>query len=303
MQLDFKRPLIGQELVAHQDKLKAVEAAEAKQKALLERSRRLREAAGNQNEASDSESDDDDAAGPATTNGVNGHGDDDDAMSTGDGEREAMRDRTNEADAHSRLGLGGDTETAATATMRAAANWDEFVDVGDAQPMLGGGFDTYVRGQVTRRLEYSVPAPGATADERPIAPTRIRLFPFVERRRRVDQYGELIDIQGWLSRGKTVEGQQATANATSSSDFGAQARDSLVLGKRKRDDLDDKPEEPHRFVTESINVQARCTIFAVDMEGKADGRALRTLLPNLNPKKLVRCAEGRSGGADDLFRS
>jgi len=283
-QLDFKRPLIGQELVAHQDKLRAVEAAEAKQKALLERSRRLREAAGNQNEASDSESDDDDAAPPAATNGVNGH--DDDAMSTGDGEREVMRDLTNDADRQ--LGTGGDTETAATATIRAAANWDEFVDAGDAQPMTGGGFDTYVRGQVARRLEYSVPAPGATADERPIAPTRLRLFPFVERRRRVDQYGEVIDIQGWLSRGKTVEGQQATANATSSSDFGAQARDSLILGKRKRDDADDKPEEPHRFVTESINVQARCTIFAVDMEGKADGRALRTLLPNLNPKKLVR---------------
>ena len=49
----------------------------------------------------------------------------------------------------------------------------------------------------------------------------------------------------------------------------------------------EKAEAPHKFVSETISVKMSCSVFVMDMEGKADGRALKTLLPHLNPKKLV----------------
>lgn len=57
----------------------------------------------------------------------------------------------------------------------------------------------------------------------------------------------------------------------------------LKLTYRKQE----KAEPPHKYVTETPTIQLRCSVFAVDMEGKADGRALKTLLPHMNPKKLV----------------
>ena len=38
---------------------------------------------------------------------------------------------------------------------------------------------------------------------------------------------------------------------------------------------------------EDISLQVRCKILVTDMEGKADGRALRSILPLIEPKKLV----------------
>lgn len=48
-------------------------------------------------------------------------------------------------------------------------------------------------------------------------------------------------------------------------------------------------ERPHRFVTETRKVALRCSVFVLDMEGCADGRALKALVPLMNPRKLVRC--------------
>lgn len=40
-------------------------------------------------------------------------------------------------------------------------------------------------------------------------------------------------------------------------------------------------------MVEDVNVELRCKIIAIDMEGKADGRALRSIVPLMQPKKLV----------------
>ena len=49
-----------------------------------------------------------------------------------------------------------------------------------------------------------------------------------------------------------------------------------------------KLEPPHKYVVEQLAVNLMCTLFVVDMEGQADGRALKTILPQINPRKLVR---------------
>lgn len=69
----------------------------------------------------------------------------------------------------------------------AKPTWDEFVDETETL-----AFDIYVKGS------WATKATGARNQ-------RYRMFPFVERRRKVDAYGEMLDVDGWLRRGDTVE--------------------------------------------------------------------------------------------------
>lgn len=47
-------------------------------------------------------------------------------------------------------------------------------------------------------------------------------------------------------------------------------------------------ETPHKYLVELVDAHLLCSVFALDMEGRADGRALKTILPQINPRKLVR---------------
>lgn len=70
-----------------------------------------------------------------------------------------------------------------------AGAWDEFLDESTLVGRAGGqSFDIYVKGEYgVRRVMEGLP--------------RYRMFPVVERKRRVDAYGEAIDVEGWLKRG------------------------------------------------------------------------------------------------------
>jgi hypothetical protein len=46
-----------------------------------------------------------------------------------------------------------------------------------------------------------------------------------------------------------------------------------------------------------VEVPLQASVFVVDMEGLSDGRALKTILPQINPRKLVRAERRRK----DLF--
>jgi cleavage and polyadenylation specificity factor subunit 2 len=72
-----------------------------------------------------------------------------------------------------------------------AGAWDEFLDPLSLQGSSGQSFDVYVEGAYSKRV-------GGEGRE---AMGRFRMFPVVERKRRVDVYGEAIDVEGWLRRG------------------------------------------------------------------------------------------------------
>ncbi|GAA5964649.1 hypothetical protein JCM3765_007657 [Sporobolomyces pararoseus] len=167
-----------------------------------------------------------------------------------------------------------------------AGAWDEFLDedalVGQAR---GQSFDIYVKGEYgVRKLTEGNGLP------------RYRMFPVVERKRRVDAYGEAIDVEGWLRRG--VDEDPLTARAKQ------------VLGKRTREEEEaaraaaeeDKPEAPHKYVVDKVQLHLQSLLFVVDMEGLSDGRALKTILPQINPRKLV-IVDGTEEAIQDLAAS
>ena len=201
-----KVSLEGDELAAYQAQKKEEAETQAKEKARVDRTRRLAEAEG-LDESDDSSGDEDD---------------NDAAMSVD--EDEILRDVTNGRRRKAPRVTAGDAETGTSGVSVDISFFggysDEFIDDAATQQ---GGFDVYVRGQQARRPEFTVAIKGE--DGELYIPSlreqqRLRLFPFIERRRRVDAYGEIVDVAGWLSRGKNEEQSQAVESS---------------LGKRKRD--------------------------------------------------------------------
>lgn len=58
-------------------------------------------------------------------------------------------------------------------------------------------FDTYVKGNITKTSMFFKTSEAA-------AP-RYRMFPYVERKRRIDDFGEIVDVSAWLRKGKIFD--------------------------------------------------------------------------------------------------
>ena len=46
-------------------------------------------------------------------------------------------------------------------------------------------------------------------------------------------------------------------------------------------------EPPSKYVSSEVEVQLACRLLFVDMEGLNDGRAVKTIVPQVNPRKMV----------------
>jgi hypothetical protein len=64
-----------------------------------------------------------------------------------------------------------------------------------ARQMLS--FDIYLKGNVSRAASFFKSAGKENQ--------RFRMFPYIEKKRRVDEYGEVIDVAMWVRRGKIME--------------------------------------------------------------------------------------------------
>ncbi|KAM0790221.1 hypothetical protein ACM66B_005534 [Microbotryomycetes sp. NB124-2] len=242
--------LEGQELEQYLQAEREQAEREARQQAMLDRSRRMMNADGDESDTDDEDSDNEAVGASGARSNNSEHLDHDVAGEAGGDALGSSRRRT-----------GGFTG--------GAGAWDEFLDESALTGRAGGqSFDIYVKGEygVRRNLE-GLP--------------RYRMFPVVERKRRVDAYGEAIDVEGWLRRG------------TEDDPFGRpkeliQAQQQ-ALGKRAREEetAEETVEPPHKYVVEVVQVPLRCLLLAIDMEGASDGRALKTILPQINPRKLV----------------
>lgn len=168
--------LEGEELAAYEAHEREVADRKAKEKALQDRSRRLKEAAdlGDSDESS-GEEDEGDAEGRDEAKGV-----------------------LNDAE----TGYSG-------------GFLDEFLPESSQGPI-----DLFVKAAPRSEFTQGILQPDGTYYFPSLREqTRTRLFPFVERRKKVDAYGEVVDVQAWQNRGKAAENKP----------------EETVLGKRKRD--------------------------------------------------------------------
>mgnify|MGYP002714556612 CR=1 FL=1 len=98
----------------------------------------------------------------------------------------------------------------------------------------------------------------------------VRLFPLMERKRRMDGYGEWIDTSRWLAKRKRLEAEQEAQLDPAPAPAPAPA---MPI--------------PTKFVSDTVHVDLRCRLLYIDMQGLSDGRALTTLVPQLQPRRLI----------------
>ncbi|OZJ06761.1 hypothetical protein BZG36_00414 [Bifiguratus adelaidae] len=103
-----------------------------------------------------------------------------------------------------------------------------------------------------------------------------RMFPFFERRKKFDDYGEVIVPDHYLTEADKEDLKRAKAIDGSGANFGDEA-DILRRGLdqpilQKQDDF------PTKFVTIHTQLQVDCIIRYIDIEGVSDGRSLKQLL-------------------------
>ncbi|KAF8312281.1 hypothetical protein DL93DRAFT_2126087 [Clavulina sp. PMI_390] len=133
-------------------------------------------------------------------------------------------------------------------------------------------YDIYLRGNTVARTATSFFKTGTAGGL-----TRYRMFPMVERRRRVDAYGEILDVGAWMRKGKALEEEAKGAHPT---------MDVIRLGGEVEAPAPEV-EPPSKFVATEVEVPLNCQVFYVDMEGLNDGRAIKTIVPQVNPRKMI----------------
>jgi cleavage and polyadenylation specificity factor subunit 2 len=170
--MNHKVPLQGAELEAYQQKERAAREKEAAHQAALARNQRMLEADEDDSDSdSDSDADDEDEVRQAL---------EEDLMDT------EMDGTSNLMDVGKRRkgDKGAD-----------GVDWGLDGDEGLTKQLLS--FDIYLKGNVSKATSFFKSAGGQTQ--------RFRMFPYVEKKRRVDEYGETIDVGMWLRKGKVLE--------------------------------------------------------------------------------------------------
>jgi cleavage and polyadenylation specificity factor subunit 2 len=199
-------------------------------------------------------------------------------------------DAADEEDVERALGLD------AEAARNEGADWGRGMDADDSgRQMLS--FDIYLKGNVSRAVSFFKSAGKENQ--------RFRMFPYVEKKRRVDEYGEVLDVAMWVRRGKIMgeEAEDEEAKERKRQEEEAKVRDlapflccavhahRLLLWRAKK-----VPEEvPSKYVSAVVEVQLACRLLFIDLEGLNDGRATKTIIPKVAPRKLVSPDWARKG--------
>ena len=175
-----KVPLQGTELEEFLQKERQEKEKEAAQKAVQERKERMLEADEDDDDDDDSDIDDD----SEEENEVEMQLADDPDMGQDEKQDSRLSRKKKSSGAGGSGGLGASDE------------WDAAGEDGTLSKHLS--FDIYIKGNVSKSTSFFKSADGQTSQ-------RFRMFPYIEKKRRVDEYGETIDVALWLRRDKVFQ--------------------------------------------------------------------------------------------------
>ena len=173
-----KVPLQGAELEEFLQKERQEKEKEAAHKAVQERKERILEA--DEDDDDDSDIDDDSDEENEVEMQLAGGMDVDE-----DGKPDVRLSRKKKSS-----GAGG------AGRLGASDEWDVAGEDGTLSKHLS--FDIYLKGNVSKSTSFFKSADGQTTQ-------RFRMFPYIEKKRRVDEYGETIDVALWLRRDKVFQ--------------------------------------------------------------------------------------------------
>ncbi|KAJ3333899.1 cleavage and polyadenylation specificity factor subunit 2, partial [Blyttiomyces sp. JEL0837] len=116
------------------------------------------------------------------------------------------------------------------------------------------------------------------------------MFPVTETRRRVDDYGEVIDPMAFVSADARIAAAQAEP-------AGDQPLPAVNLNETRIEE--EIAKIPSKYVVQEIKLDVKCKVTFIDFEGRSDGFAIRNTLPRIAPRKMI-LVHGTEDATDQL---
>ncbi|KAK9453333.1 beta-lactamase-like protein [Dipodascopsis uninucleata] len=134
---------------------------------------------------------------------------------------------------------------------------------------------------------------------------RNRMFPFVPRRAKRDQYGEIIRAEDFV-RAEEKDDDDRRRDSGPENGYGENGSGSLEtnIGKKRKwtDDVEEEKsssQTPFKTVTEKCDIDVKSEVVYLDYEGLVDMRSMQMILSQIHPRKLI-LISGVLSQADEL---
>ncbi|KAL0095247.1 beta-lactamase-like protein [Phycomyces blakesleeanus] len=126
-----------------------------------------------------------------------------------------------------------------------------------------------------------------------------RMFPYLEKRKKIDDYGEAIQIEHYM-KDSDLDRIQAERNTVGEgANFGKEEEMQIDIQEPL---LPGRDQTPTKYIKNEQDIQVHCLLRYVDLEGLSDGRSMKTILPQIAPRKLI-IVHGGKESTDDLAQA
>ncbi|KNE68252.1 hypothetical protein AMAG_12926 [Allomyces macrogynus ATCC 38327] len=120
-------------------------------------------------------------------------------------------------------------------------------------------------------------------------------FPFVEHRRRFDEYGEVIKPEHYMTDADRMEKERERAARRRQ-----EAEEARLDQEEAMDVDDDKDDAPMKYVKDDVSLDVHCRVQVIDYEGLSDLTALARIVPMMQARTTV-LVGGDDGETGALF--
>ncbi|KAI7888717.1 beta-lactamase-like protein [Mucor mucedo] len=123
-----------------------------------------------------------------------------------------------------------------------------------------------------------------------------RMFPYLEKRKKIDDYGEAIQVEHYMKASDFERIEQEKKSLGEGANFGKEDEMQVDIDEHfflGRDDT------PTKYTSSDETLHIKCQLRYVDLEGLSDGRSIKTILPQIAPRKLI-IVHGSKESTDDL---
>ncbi|CAG8667410.1 18459_t:CDS:10 [Dentiscutata erythropus] len=109
------------------------------------------------------------------------------------------------------------------------------------------------------------------------------MFPYVEKRKRYDDYGEIIQVDQF-ARGI---GDENAGDGDVNGDKADMNSDKDEFDREDSTNTFPESNVPTKYVSYEQEIKFQCQVRFIDLEGTNDGRSLKTIVPQVQPRKLI----------------
>ncbi|KAI7899636.1 beta-lactamase-like protein [Cokeromyces recurvatus] len=122
------------------------------------------------------------------------------------------------------------------------------------------------------------------------------MFPYLEKRKKFDDYGEAIQIEHYMKASDFERIEQEKKSLGEGANFG---KEDELMPDIEEPLLPGRDESPTKYTSNNEKLSVQCLLRYVDLEGLSDGRSIKTILPQIAPRKLI-IVHGSESSTEEL---